>query len=544
MLRDPELVTAAGLADLYGTGHDQLTDISDSYTKETQALEVAILDQLRSYEQDNLTADEQLSYDIYEWYLADQVSQHRFMYHDYPATFFLTSVHKQLLNLFTELHPITGLQDAQDYVSRLSQVDIKIEQLIDGLEIREALGIVPPRFVFQWTTPEIRRIANSSATDTPFYTAFAEKLTAVDSLSTAEKEQLLDAAVQEIEASVLPAFQSLQDALTELQQVATTDAGVWKLPDGDAYYAHSLRHFTTTELSATEIHALGMAELEAVQAEMRGRFDELGYPQNESLTQLFGRVASEGGTLRGDAILAEYEAIITRAEQMVSPAFDLLPQADVVVIGVPQGNYYIPPAMDGSRPGAFYASVSYPVPTFSMATLAYHEAIPGHHFQLAITQELSGLPSFRNGITYTAYSEGWALYAEKLAAELDFYQDDPYGDLGRLQAEAFRAARLVVDSGIHAEGWTFDEAVAFMVENTGLPRNIVEGEVARYIVWPGQAAAYKIGMIKILGLREQASRELGAAYDIKAFHNAILSKGGMPLAILEQSVVRDLGLGE
>jgi uncharacterized protein (DUF885 family) len=254
------------------------------------------------------------------------------------------------------------------------------------------------------------------------------------------------------------------------------------------------------------------------------------------LPTLYGRVAGDSGLLSGDEIVAGYEAIIAEAAANVGEAFDLVPQADVIVIGGQSGGYYIPPAVDGSRPGAFYAVAVGSETRFSMPTLAYHEAIPGHHFQIAIQQELEGLPSFRNGETFTAYVEGWALYAELLASELGFYEDDPYGNLGRLQGEAFRAARLVVDTGIHAQGWTFEEAVNYMEENTGLPRRMVEGQIARYIVWPGQATAYKIGMIKILALRQKAMDELGAAFDLKEFHNIVLSNGSVPLDILERIV--------
>lgn len=535
LMRDPELITEVGLDALYGTPGNQLTDISDAYIRETQALEVAILEQLRRYDRGALTPEQQLSYDIYEFYLADRVAGHPFMYHNYPVTFFITSVPSQIETFFTDLQPVTTQQEAANYVIRLSQIDTKFEQLLAGLEIREEMNIIPPRFVFQWTLPAIREIANGSPRSTFYYTAFAEKVNNIAEISEAEKSELLETAVQEIEQTVIPAYSELLDYLVELEKKATTEDGVWKLPDGEAFYNYTLSHHTTTDLSVDEIHELGMQDLERIQAEMRAIFDDLGYP-DESLTSLYGRVAQESGFLSGNAILEEYEAIIEEAEQNVGDAFDLVPQADVVVIGVESGGYYIRPAVDGSRPGAFYASAFGTEPRFAMPTLAYHEAIPGHHFQLAIMQELPNLPSFRNGASFTAYVEGWALYAEFLASELGFYEDDPLGDLGRLQAEAFRAARLVVDTGVHAKQWTFNEAVDYMVENTGLPQRMVQGQIARYIVWPGQATAYKIGMIQILDLRQQAMDELGDGFDLKAFHNVVIGQGSLPLEILEAAV--------
>ncbi|WP_420630926.1 DUF885 domain-containing protein [Candidatus Leptofilum sp.] len=535
LLRDPELISEIGLDAVYGTGNNQLTNISDAYIRETQALEVQILAQLRSFDRASLTPAQQLSYDIYEFYLADRVAGHEFMYHNYPVTFFITSVPSQLEIFLTDLHPIANLADAEGYISRLSQVDSKFDQLMEGLLIREEMNIIPPRFVFQWTLPGLRQIANGAPRSTAFYTTFAVRLDEVDGISDDDKERLLETAASEIEQTVIPAYANLVDYLAELEDKATTDAGVWKLPNGDDFYAYTLQHHTTTNLTADEIHELGWQELERIQAEMQTIFDELGYP-NDPLPQLYERVAQESGLLTDSAILEEYEALIAEAEQNVADAFDLTPQADVVVIGVQSGGYYIRPSVDGSRPGAFYASAFGTQPRFSMPTLAYHEAIPGHHFQLAIMQELPNLPMFRNGASFTAYVEGWALYAEFLAAELGFYEDDPYSDLGRLQAEAFRAARLVVDTGIHAKRWDFNEAVAFMRDNTGLPERMVQGQIARYIVWPGQATAYKIGMIEILNLRQQAMDALGDDFDIKAFHNVVIGQGSLPLGILETAV--------
>lgn len=535
LLRDPELITELGLAEAFGVGNNQLTDISDKYIRETQQLEAAILDLLNQYDRGALTPEQRLSVDIYAWYLADRVCGHEFMYNNYPLSPVTNSAHNQLVHFFTQIHPVTSRQDAEDYVTRLSQVSTKWGQLQEGLRLREEAGVVLPRFIIQWVQSDLRAIAESDPRSTPFYTAFEEKVNGLPELSDADRQALLQAAEREISESVIPAYQMLVDYLEHQKSIATTDDGVWKFSNGEEYYAHALRHHTTTDLTAAEIHQIGLDEVARIQAEMRVLFDELGYPQDESLPALFGRVTRDSGTLYGDEIVAGYETIIAEMDQNLDAAFDLRPRADVIVIGGPRGGYYVPPAVDGSRPGAFYASTIGAQTKFSMPSLAYHEAIPGHHLQIAIAQELA-LPSARKGVRFTAYSEGWALYAERLAWEMGFYEDDPYGNLGRLQYEAWRAVRLVVDTGIHAQGWTYDQAVRYMRENTGLPQSTVEYEIARYITWPGQSTAYKIGMLKILELRQRAMDQLGERFDLKEFHTLVLSNGSMPLAILEQVV--------
>jgi uncharacterized protein (DUF885 family) len=531
--RDPETVLELGLSQVYGTPTDQLTDISDGYIRQTQALESDVLSLLREYDRSALTPEQQLTYDIYAWYLGDKVDGHEFMYDDYPVNPSVLSLHYDVIQFFTDLRPVTNLQDAQDYVTCLSQVNTKFEQLIDGLQRREENGVILPRFLIDWVLSDLNSIATSDARSTPYYTAFDTKVNALTNVSEGEKQSLLAAAEEAVNTAVIPAYQALVGYYEHLQTMATNDAGVWKFPNGEAYYSYALRHYTTTSMTADQIHELGLQELEQIHADMRTLFDQLGYPQDESLPELYTRVADDSGFYTGDEIVQGYEDIISYVDQNLGDAFDLRPSIGVIVVGGPTGGYYMPPAVDGSRPGMFYAQNTGIQPRFSMPSLAYHEAIPGHHFQIAIAQQLN-LPSFRRGSDFTAYVEGWALYAERLTAELGFYANDPYGDLGRLQMAAFRAARLVVDTGIHAKQWTFDQAVDFMVENTGKTQYSVEGEVSRYISLPGQATAYYIGYLKILELRQRAMDALGDQFDLKEFHNVLLGSGAMPLDLLEQ----------
>ena len=535
MKRDPEWVTTEGLMERLGTGNDRLTDISDAYVRETHELQVAILDLLREYNRNAIGPEQQISYDVYEWYLDDQVRQHEYRYYDYPVTHFTTGVQYQLIQFFTDIHPFESRQDVEGYVARLYQVDDKFEGLIEGLQLRQAAGVILPQFIFPWLMRDIRAIAHGGPRLTPFYTALEEKLGTVKDVSPDEKQALLGAAEVAIQESIIPAFAALEQALDRLKPAAPSQGGVGQLPNGSGYYDHVLRHHTTTDLTADEIHQLGLLELQRIHSEMRGIFRELGYPEDESIPDLYARLARESGFVSGSRVAETYKAMIEEAEQNLDSAFDIRPTADVIVVAGGQGDYYIPASMDGKRPGAFYARVDGSTDLYAMPTLAYHETIPGHHFQIALAQE-SDLPLFRNIILFTGYAEGWALYAEQLAYELGWYDDDPYGNLGRLRDQAFRAARLVVDTGLHAKGWTFDEALGFMVGNVGRDPGLLQFEVTRYIAWPGQATAYMVGMLKITELRQKAMDQLGEQFDLKAFHRVVLANGSMPLEVLERVV--------
>jgi uncharacterized protein (DUF885 family)/Tol biopolymer transport system component len=540
ILRDPEWVATEGLEDYFGGPGDQLTDISDAYLRETQVYVAAVYDLLHTYDRESLTPEQQISYDVYEWYLDDLIRGYEFMYYDYPITHFTTGVQNQMIYFFTDFYTIEDQEDAENYIARLSQVDTKFEGLIEGLEKREEAGIVSPRFIIQWSMGGIYDIARSSPRMTPFYGAFEEKVISLEGVNDANKKALLEEAETAIGESVIPAYQALAAYLEYLQTVAPSNDGVWQFPKGEEYYAYVMRHFSTSDLTLDEVYNLGYEELERIHAEMRAVFKGLGYPvEGVGLPDLFDRVAAESGVIRGSEVAQTYEALLQEADQNLDRAFDLRPEAELVVYAGPVGDFYVSASLDGSRPGAFYAQVGGDGQDYyAMPTLAYHEGIPGHHFQISIAQE-SDLPLFRNIIGFLGYAEGWALYSERLAYDLGWYDDDPYGNLGRLQAEAFRAARLVIDTAIHTRGWTYDQAHEFMVENTGFDQgdNVsVDFEISRYIAWPGQATAYKIGMIKMLELRQKAIDRLGEHFDITEFHNIILSNGSMPLEVLERVV--------
>lgn len=542
-LRDPDALVVNGLADEYGVPNDQFTDMSDGYVRETQQLEAAILDLLRTYDYDALSPDQQLSYAIYEWVLEDRVRGHQFTYYDYPVNS-LTIWGKQnwIIGFMVNYQPITGKQEAADYVVRLSQLDTWVEQLLAGLKARERAGIVPPKYIIEESIAQVEGHLHMKGPDSfdvqaiELHASFREKLGQVEALSQEEKDNLLDAARTEIEQTFIPAFLELRDYLAYLESVATTASGVWRLPGGEAYYAYLLHHETGTDLSPEQIHEPGLSEVARIQTEMRAAAAEMGYPQDISLAELEERLAADSDGSEGEALLAEYRRLIAEAEQATGAFFRLLPEAELVIQPEPCGSgigYYVPPPLAGSGPGTFYTNLELPLPAHLIPSYVFHETVPGHHLQGALARELD-LPTFRRELVLNGYAEGWAVYAEQLAWEMGLYENDPLGNLGRLGFELSRAARLVIDTGIHAKGWTRQEAAAYYEEATGRPTD--PSSMHRYIILPGQGCGYTIGLLKILDLRQQAMDRLGDGFDIKEFHNVILGNGPTPLEILERVV--------
>ena len=537
ILRSPETVVWEALQSVFPLQTVELDDVSDAYERETFAMYRVVLDALRRYDRDALTADEQLDYDVYAYLLQDEVERLEFIYHDFRATYMLFSVQRMTERFFTDIHPLSTRQDAEDYVTRLGLVDDKFDQLIDHLERQRNAGIVEPALSLNVALDQAATIAGRSTDANPYFFRFASMVGQIPGVGDADRDDLLARARAATETSVTPAYRRLRDQLQNLLANAPPVIGVGQYPRGGAWYAYALRHHSTTDLTPAEVHQLGLAELARIHAEMRLIFDQLGYPQDESLEQLFGRVAADGGIVPAADVKPTYESIIAQAEARLGEAFDIFPSAEVIVLPDPSGGFYIGPSFDGTRPGAFYAGTTSDEAYFSMPSLTYHESVPGHHTQIAIAME-QDVPAFRKIVGFTGFVEGWALYAERLAHELGWYDGDPYGELGRLQFEALRAARLVMDTGIHSLGWSFDDAVQFNRENVGAPLGASRGAAARYSVWPGQATAYLIGMLEILRQRQRAMDALGPRFDLKAFHRAVLSNGAVPLALLDDVVDR------
>jgi uncharacterized protein (DUF885 family) len=418
-------------------------------------------------------------------------------------------------------------------VTRLGKVETKFAQLADHLVLQQQEGIVEPALTMQVAINQVASMAQMAADQNPYYTRFADDIVNIPGLSQAQRDDLLNRALSMVDQGVRRAYHNLLATLQALLGLAPPSIGVGQYPQGSEYYSYLLRHHTTTDMTAAEIHQLGLDELVRIRAEMRVIFDDLGYPSYDDATlqELFALVEIDGTIIPAANVKSTYETIIDLAKQNVGDAFDIFPSTDVVVIGGPFGGYYIGPAADGSRPGAFYAGTQNNEPWYQMRSLAYHEAIPGHHTQIAIALD-QDLPLTRKIVRSTAFIEGWGLYAERLAWEFGWHGNDPYSNLGRLQYEGLRAARLVMDTGIHNLGWSFDEAVQFSVDNLGYSIGASQGAAGRYSVIPGQATAYMVGMLQILSERQRALNALGAHFDIKDFHRALLTSGGVPLALL------------
>jgi uncharacterized protein (DUF885 family) len=538
LLRDPDRLFVNGLAKAYAVPNDRFSDLSIPYLEDAARLEGAILEILRAYDRDTLAPDEQLSYDIYLWVLEDRLRGHQFMLYDFPVNP-LTIWGKQnwLVDLMVNYQPIESPADAQDYVARLSEIDTWTGQLIDGLEARAQAGIIPPKFILQASIRQVEDHLGMQADGRPspeatvLYSSFRAKIAQLDGMDPDEKQAWSRRVRDEIEATFIPAYLELRDYLSGLVPLADDEGGAWTMPDGAAYYAYALQHETSTQMTPDQVHQLGLSELDRIRQELDAAAAKLGYGQDE----IDQRLAEDSPLLQGAQLQDEFERLIELADRVSRNQFDLYPRSDLVILQEPQGSlaYYLPPPYDGSGPGRFYVNLERPTPQYLLPALVFHEAIPGHHLQGALTRELD-IPTFRKDIEFNAYVEGWALYAERLAWEMGLYEDDPLANLGRLEFEQMRALRLVVDTGVHARGWTLEEASERVEQLTGSP--ISQDYLTRFFVLPGQASGYTIGMLKILELRQRAMDQLGEAFDLREFHDVILGNGPMPLEILEKVV--------
>ena len=548
---EPELLSQLGLVEQFGiTRHNgKLNDESPAHQQKVIDQWKKDLAQLREYPLDRQTPSQKLSTHVLDWFLERQVEGEKWQWHNYPVNQ-LFGVQNQFPSFMANTHRLLAKRDCGYYVMRLNGVPRKFDQLLQNLKAREERNILPPRFVVTEVLKEMSDFVAKPAPENILATSFQERTAKIDKLTETERTDFQKRVEASITNSVYPAYQRLIDYFKSIEPKTTTDDGVWKMPDGDAFYAYVLHENTTTTLPPNEVHELGLREVSRIEAEMRAILDGNGFA-NTPIGQAMEKLGKDPRFLfpnddkgRAEA-LAEYTRLLDTATERSKQLFLTVPKAKYEVRRVERfkeatapGAYYQPAAMDGSRPGIFYANLRdmSEVPNWGMKTLAYHEGIPGHHWQISIAQELKGVPQFRKVIPFTAYAEGWALYCEWLAKQVGWYENDPFGDLGRLQAELFRAVRLVVDTGIHAKRWTREQAIAYMREKTGMGEKEVKAEIERYIVAPGQACAYKVGMLKIQELRAHAEKELGQKFDQRDFHETVLKNGALPLEILEEQV--------
>jgi uncharacterized protein (DUF885 family) len=552
LFEEPELLSSLGLVERFGiTGHNgKLGDASPAHQQHYFDRAKKNLEDLHSYPLEKQNASQQLSTHILEWFISREIEGEKYQWHNYPVNQ-LFGVQNEFPSFMANTHRLLAPRDCEYYRQRLNAVGTKFDQLLESLKVREQKGVLPPRFVVEKVLLEMNNFVAQPASENILATSFKTRVAKIDGMTDEQRVAFQKKIETAITDRVYPAYHKLIDYFTALLPKTTTDDGVWKLPDGEAFYAYALRKNTTTTLKPEEVHDLGLREVARIEGEMRTLLDANGYT-GRPIGDAMDALAKDPRFLfpnddKGRAdVLAEYKRLIDDAIERCRLLFATVPKAKIEVQRVPvfkqatsAGAYYNGASMDGTRPGIFYANLRdmNELPKWGMRTLAYHEGVPGHHWQIATAQELKGLPQFRKLIPFTAYQEGWALYTEWLAKEAGWYEGDPFGDLGRLQAELFRAVRLVVDTGIHAKRWPREQAIAYMREKTGMGEKEVTAEIERYIVNPGQACAYKVGMLKIQELRKRAQTELGAKFDQRQFHDVVLKNGALPLEILEEQVV-------
>jgi len=504
-----------------------------------------------SFNAEELNETDRLSYRLFLENSQNTLDGAKWWYHGYSFTQ-MFGPHSGVPTFLINQHPIDNVQDAENYVKRLQGVEAYLGEIIKNSRVSAEKGIMPPKFVYDHVITTAKNIVSGAPfDDSDDLNLMLENFkTKVEKLGLSEDktEALYADAITALLTSVKPAYAALTTEMEAQKAKTTTDDGVWKLPEASDYYAHRLKLMTTTDMSAEEVHELGLKEVARIHGEMRAIMKDVEF--DGSLQEFFKylqdepRFTYEDSDAGREAYLKEATRIIDVMTSRLDEVFLRQPKAKLEVRRVEDFReksagkaFYNRPALDGSRPGYYYANL-YKIsdmPKYQMEALAYHEGNPGHHMQLSISQELEGIPQFRKQNRVTAYTEGWGLYSEYFPKEMGFYED-PYSDFGRLAMELWRAARLVVDTGLHDKKWTREEAIEYLTTNTPNPENDCIKAIERYIVMPGQATAYKIGMIKILELREEAKEKLGDKFDIREYHATVIDSGPVPLNILEERV--------
>ncbi|MFN5010175.1 MAG: DUF885 domain-containing protein [Gammaproteobacteria bacterium] len=533
------------------------------WTPLTEAERQASLDRTRRHltelerdiDRGSLSPQGKLSYDIFATGAKRSIAGAEWRYHGYIFDQ-MNGLQSRIPAFLINTHRVETVADAEAYVSRLQGVAERVDQAIAMATESERRGILPPKFVFPYVVSDARNVitgapfsgaTQGAAGDSPLWADFKAKVGAVQT-DDATRARLLTAGEGALQRSVLPAYQRIIAYAEGAERRAGTDDGVWRLPDGTRYYDHLLAGYTTTTMTADQIHAVGLAEVARIEGEMRAIMQQVGFKGR--LPEFFEAVRKDPRFYYPDtpegkaAYLAEATRVIDDMRARLPQLFRTLPKASMIVKAVEPFRersagkaFYSSPSADGKRPGIYYANLyrMADMPKYELPALAYHEGIPGHHMQLAIAGELEELPRFRRFGGFTAYSEGWGLYTERLPKELGLYAD-PYEDFGRLTMEMTRAVRLVVDTGLHAKRWTREQVIQYHLEKLPMTRDAATKATERYIVMPGQATAYTVGMLKIMELREKAKRALGPRFDIRDFHDVVLRSGALPLDLLEQQV--------
>ena len=544
----PQMQTRLGSKENY----DKWNDISPAFQqKELEKNEVTLQWLKDSVDIQYLDAATALSYRLYKKNIENKINDYKFRVYGYPLNQ-MHGMQAEIPAFLINMHTIANKKEAVAYLMRLEGIVPLFDQLILNLKESEAAGVMIPKFVFTHVINDAENLIKGFPFDdskvlSTLFQDFKDKIVKID-LSADENDQLFMEAEAVLKDAVKPAYEKLIAFLKEQQERATTDDGVWKFPEGADFYNTKLARITTTSMTADEIHEVGLQEVARIHKAMEAIKDQVGF--QGSLTEFFEYMRTDkrfyyAPTDAGkEAYMEKAKLIIKGMEARLDELFITKPKAPLRVKAVEGFReksagkaFYQGPSEDGSRPGTYYANMYdlKAMPTYQMEALAYHEGIPGHHMQISIAQELKEIPEFRKYMNYTAYIEGWGLYSEFIPKEMGFYED-PYSDFGRLAMELWRSCRLVVDTGIHAKKWTRAQGIAYYSENTPNAMSDCVKMVERHIVMPGQATSYKVGMNKIIELREQAKQKLGEAFNIREFHEVVLTNGALPLTVLEELV--------
>lgn len=552
LLDGPELLTSIGMIE--NTPFDfhsgKLSDYTKSKADATLEKVKKARAELNKYGPDGLDGQELISWKIMATLLDDIIRQGAFEYSNYPVNQ-ISGPTVNLPSFLTDTHRITNEKSVKRYISRLNEFGrVLAEARVSVMDHRDN-GVVPPDFIIEKTLAGMRSFINGGVDENPLITTLVKKLDEMPDLENETKANLIAQAKQAVSNKVIPGYEAMITLFEDLRGSTNHDAGIWRIPDGDKIYAAALKSNTTTDFTPDEVHEIGLSEVARISTQMdiilRGEGLEEGTVSQRVQTLMRDPQHIFENTPEGRQEMLDY--LVSLNEEVMSIAgeyFITLPPQALEIVRVPEysqdsapSGYYRQPALDGSTPGRFYINLKDTAdnPRWTLPTLLYHEAAPGHHFQISSALLIKGVPFVRKFGLFTAYTEGWALYAERVAKEdMGLYADDPLGDLGRLQAEMFRAVRLVVDTGMHAKRWSREQAIDYMISNTGMTDAEVTREIERYVVWPGQATSYKTGQLAILRMRRQAEKELGDKFNLRAFHEMVLLNGAMPLNLLQDNV--------
>jgi uncharacterized protein (DUF885 family) len=551
-MESPELITRLGLID--NTVLDFHSGKLADYTKEADERSLEKLRTARKglddYGPQGLEGQELLSWKIAAWFFDEWLVDAEMKHSGYRVNQ-ISGVTVNLPEFLTDAHAIIDRRSADRYLSRLTEFGRVLREVKDRVIDDRDQGVIPPDFVIEKSLTGMRRFISEGASQNVLVTDFANRLSEVDEINAEDQALLVSDAQARVASEVIPGYEGMIALFEELVTQTNHDAGIWRIPNGEAIYRHRLRSSTTTDYTPDEIHDIGLAEVVRIEGEMHAILDAQQIPDGDIATRV--RVVMEdpsqqfANTDEGrEEMIAYLESFDAKVIERVADFFITIPPQPLEIVRVPvhaqdssAGGYYSSPALDGSRPGRFYINQKNTAdnPRWTLPTLMIHEGSPGHHFQLSASQLIENVPLLRRLSPFNAFTEGWALYSERIAkTDMGLYDDDPLGDLGRLQAEMFRAVRLVVDTGIHAKRWSREEAIDYMLAKTGMTEDEVTREIERYSVWPGQATGYKTGQLAILELREAAEAALGESFDIRQFHELLLMNGAMPLALLKDQV--------